>query len=80
MQQAVQRLNKYIGSLKIHILEIVQCESDEFLKLADRLASFNKLFHQVKFQNEEVQRVAGRINQSQMDAITFLESEIADLQ
>jgi hypothetical protein len=38
MQQAVQRLNKYIGSLKLHILEIVQCESEEFLNLADRLA------------------------------------------
>ena len=62
MQEAVQRLNKYIGSLKLHILEIVQCESEEFLKLADRLAQFNQNFQQVKFHNSEVQRVAGRIN------------------
>ena len=80
MQSAVQRLNKYIGSLKMHILEIVQCESDEFLKLADRLASFNQNFQQVKFQNSEVQRVAGRIIQSQLDAMNYLQQELLELQ
>ena len=44
MEKAVQRLNKYIGSLKLHILSIVQCESEEFLSMADRLTLFDKYF------------------------------------
>jgi len=44
MTEAVQRLNKYISSLKMHILSIVQCESAEFLKMADRLEIFSTHF------------------------------------
>jgi len=51
MTGAVQRLSKYISSLKMHILFIVQCESEEFLKLADRLAKFNEQFEKVQRQS-----------------------------
>ena len=44
MEKAVQRVNKYISSLKLHILSIVQCESEEFLSMADRLTLFDKHF------------------------------------
>ena len=80
MEHAVQRLNKYISSLKMHILSIVQCESSEFLKMADRLEIFNNHFQQVKFQNDEVQRVANRTTQSQFEAISYLMSELKELQ
>ena len=64
----------------MHILSIVQCESSEFLKMADRLEIFNNHFQQVKFQNDEVQRVANRTTQSQFEAISYLMSELKELQ
>lgn len=66
--------------MKMHILSIVQCESSEFLKMADRLELFNSHFQQVKFQNDEVQRVANRTTQSQFEAISYLMSELKELQ
>ena len=45
----LERLNSYIISLKVHILEIVHSESEEFLSLAASLAQFNKNFESVKF-------------------------------
>jgi hypothetical protein len=47
--------------------------------MADRLTLFDKYFQQVKFQNEEVQRVASRSIESQMSAISYLEDELKEL-
>ena len=48
--------------------------------MADRLEVFNTHFQQVKFQNAEVQRVATRTTQSQFEAISYLMSELKELQ
>lgn len=58
----------------------MQCESDEFLKMADRLKVFDEHFQKVREVNQEVMKMSNRSVSTQKEALNYLYQELVELQ